>query len=119
MFNVNTKNREITMSAGDTGEITFRISGFDFSDVNYRVVFAVKNHGKILKEEYYQVDDDGRFVVNFVNEDTDKLDATVCKYDVTVVVEPVWSGGRIVDGGFVRTLIPPTRVLVRPAVREI
>ena len=119
MFNVNTDTGIITMSTGDTGEITFKVEGFDFSDVDYRFVFAVKNNGKIIKEKNYLLDDEGRFVVYMVNEDTDQLGAATCMYDVTVVVDPVWEGEHIASGSYVRTLIPPTRMNVRPAVRYI
>lgn len=121
MFNVNVSTGEIVMSSGDTGEIPFRISGYDFSDLDYKVVFCARNRGKKIKEEYYTLDENGRFTVCIVNGDTDQIPGpAICFYDVTVVVDPVYDqGGKIVDGSFVRTLNRPTRMSIRPAERQI
>lgn len=121
MFEVNEETGVITLSTGDTGEVTFRIDGYDFSDLNYRVVFSLKNHGHIVKEEYYTLDDENRFVVRFQNAVTDQMQSTKnYTYDVTIVVDPVFgSDGKITDGSFVRTLNDPTRMVVRPAVRYV
>ena len=121
MFNLDIHTGEIIMTTGDTGEIPFRISGFDFANVDYRVVFCARNRGKKIKEEYYTLDENGRFLVSIVNSDTDQIPGpATCYYDVTVVVDPVFNqGGKIIDGSFVRTLIRPTRMTIRSAERLI
>ncbi len=120
MFNVDTNSGIVSLSTGDTGPIPFRASGYDLSDLNYKFVFSAKAKGQIVKEEYYMLDADGRFVVEMVNADTDQIGPVTAFYDVTIVVDPIYdAAGKIVDGSYVRTLIKPTRMTIRPAVRKI
>lgn len=120
MFIVDEETRQITLHKGDTGEITFTINGYDFSSLNLRCVFSMKQSGVEVKEEIHELDENNQFTVEFINTDTDYLTPGSYEYDVTVVVDPVFDGtGKIIDGSVVRTLCDPIPVTIKRTVRNI
>lgn len=122
MFVADEETKVITLHAGDTGAVTFTLEGYDFSNVEAKAIFTLKMGGKdIIKEEYYDIDEDNQFCVEFANADTDFLSYKKSyEYDVRVVIEPVYdANGKIYDGIVVRTPEDPIQFIIKRTVGEI
>lgn len=106
MFNVTDGN--VVMSQGDTGSLTFKATredGENFGEDDY-AVFTIKSAaGEKVREQYFPLNgtENGKFVVNIYNNDTDFLSLGQYTYDVRIVIGAIWSGGRIVNGDNVIT----------------
>ena len=122
MFVVDQETKKITMHRGDTGSITFTVTGYDFSDVTCKALFSLKKakSGEVVKDEVYSIGSSGQFTVEFSNEDTDYLAPGNYEYDVRVVINPTLDGnGKITSGDVVRTPYDPIPVEIRRTVGEI
>ena len=117
MFEVDEESGQITLHRGDTGEVTFTITGYDLSNVNAVCLFSLKRNGVVAKEQVYDLDEDQQFVVEFLNEDTDYLDPGTYEYDVRLVIDPVYdTDGNLVNGAVVRTPRDPISVEVKRTI---
>ena len=117
MFQVDSETKKITMHRGDTGEITVTLNGYDFSNVDCKALFTMKYGGETIKEDYYDIDENNQFVVEFTNPDTDIFTSANAEYDVRVIIDPVWDeNGKIVNGTMVRTPDDPIACEIRRTV---
>ena len=130
MFNVNLSTMEITMHAGDTGSFKVhgeRANGEAWTEDD-RMLFTVRSQsGEIVLQRIYRLDDqydlgDGTVLVEFHNDDTDKLDAGQYFTELRYGVSPIWSGTaptarcvnaltagvKMIEGSIVRTTIQST-----------
>lgn len=122
MFVVDAETKKITMHRGDTGSITFTVTGYDFSDVTCKALFSLKKakSGDVVKEQVYSLDSNNQFTVEFANSDTDHLVPGNYEYDVRVAINPTLDGnGKITSGDVVRTPYDPIPVEIRRTVGEI
>jgi len=110
MFVIGPNNSAITMHKGDTGAYYVnlsRSSGEAFGE-NDRALYTVKQGVNIIIEREYALNDEtlgnGRFLVAFRNSDTDTLAAGSYSTEIRVVINPIRSDGKIVDGDVVRTI---------------
>ena len=109
MFVFNPENFEIKMHAGDTGSKWInaaRESGTPWTEYD-RCLFTVKNGNEILMQRIYRLDDqwgagNGRFLMEFHNNDTDTWPEGTYKTEWRYDIVPSWNGtaptGRCVDG---------------------
>ena len=121
MFVVDAETKKITMHRGDTGSITFTVTGYDFTGHTVKALFSLKKakSGDVVKEQVYSLDSDNQFTVEFANSDTDHLTPGNYEYDVRVVIDPVMDGSVITSGTVVRTPYDPIPVEIRRTVGEI
>lgn len=119
MFVINTTDKTISLSRGDTGWVPYRITGVTLG-ADDRVIFTIKNNqGTIVKEGVY-TPVDNVFWVRFENSDTDGLPAGIYTYDVRVVIGPEYDGsGKIIDGQDVKTPMLPTNITLLNTVGEV
>ena len=110
MFVIDPNNSAITMHKGDTGAYYVnltRSSGEAFGE-NDRALYTVKQGANIIIEREYALNDEtlgnGRFLIAFRNSDTDTLAAGSYSTEIRVVINPIRSDGKIVDGDVVRTI---------------
>ena len=110
MFTIDPNTSAITMHKGDTGAYyaTFtRSSGEAFGE-NDRAIYTVKQGSTVKIEREYALDDDelgnGKILIAFRNSDTDTWAAGSYNTEIRIVINPVRSGGQIVDGDVVRTI---------------
>lgn len=110
MFVIDPNNSAITMHKGDTGAYYVnltRSSGEAFGE-NDRALYTVKQGVNIIIEREYALNDEtlgnGRFLIAFRNSDTDTLAAGSYSTEIRVVINPIRSDGKIVDGDVVRTI---------------
>ena len=110
MFVIDPNNSAITMHKGDTGAYYVnltRSSGEAFGE-NDRALYTIKQGGNIIIEREYALNDEtlgnGRFLIAFRNSDTDTLAAGSYSTEIRVVINPIRSDGKIVDGDVVRTI---------------
>ena len=109
MFNVDKDTGDITMHRGDTGSFKVRCvrqSGEDWTSDD-RMLWTVRNSGgEIVMQRFYRLDDqwdlgDGVVLIEFHNEDTDKLPSGIYNVERRYIIDPVWDGtaptGRCVD----------------------
>ena len=118
-WSVDPKTMAVTMHKGDTGaywvQLT-RSSGDAFEDGDV-AIYEVWQSGtmKIHKEFNLNPDEptdicpgDGKFLISFVNSDTDTWTAGTYASEIRVSINPVRSDGSVVDGDTVRTVIKST-----------
>jgi len=127
MFHVDLETMNITMHRGDTGSFKVhaeRKSGEAWTEDD-RMMLTIRNGmGEIVMQRFYRLDDqwdlgDGRVLVEFHNDDTDKWDNGQYAVEVRCVIDPVWNGTaptarcvnalatgtpRMVEGAVVRTV---------------
>lgn len=110
MFVIDPNNSAITMHKGDTGAYYVnltRSSGEAFGE-NDRALYTIKQGANIIIEREYALNDEtlgnGRFLIAFRNSDTDTLAAGSYSTEIRVVINPIRSDGKIVDGDVVRTI---------------
>lgn len=111
MFEFNPENSQITMHRGDTGAYKVsltRSSGEPFSEGDV-ALYTVKQGSNILIDREYALNDDegvgnGSFIVAFRNSDTDTWADGIYNTELRVVINPIRSGGQVVDGDVVRTI---------------
>ena len=103
MFKLDTDGTTILMIRGNTGTVKIHLTGYTFGN-NDRVYFAVaSSSGTIVKEAICEVDENGCIEIPFVNTDTDYLAPGSYPYAVTAATDPVYEGGKIVNGSGVST----------------
>lgn len=118
MFVVDENTKSITMHRGDTGSVVYHFTGYDFQSAD-RVLWTMKsNNGTIVKEDVL-VPNDQKVTIEFLNADTDSLAAGTYTYDIRIVIDPVYSGGRLVDGTIVTTPESPLYIYLLDTVGQI
>lgn len=127
MFTVDFGNGAITMHQGDTGSYKVkatRASGVPWTE-NDRMILTIGDRENPVIQRFYRLDNDetlgnGVVLIEFHNEDTDKVPTGSYSLERRYVVNPVWeldegaviptervanaltAGARIVDGHIVR-----------------
>ena len=105
MFEVN--GRMIRISRGDTGMITFDTDGFVLSEAD-RAVFTIKRRTGGMVMQKVIAPENGKILLPFVSEDTEKLRPDVYEWDVRFVIDAVEDeNGAVTDGREVLTPFPP------------
>ena len=122
----------VRMYAGDTGSFKVHISrknGESWPDTA-RLLYTVTNgSGEIVIQRLYRLDDqwdlgDGKFLVEFHNDDTDTWDPGTYTTELRFDVSPIWDGSpiptarcvdalaegvpKMIEGSIVRTTIQST-----------
>ena len=119
MFDVNKGNMAITMHKGDTGAFTVtlsRTSGDEFVDGDTAIFEVWQRTTRLIHREFnlqpdeptYSELGDGKILLAFRNSDTDTWAAGTYNTELRVSLNPVRSGGAVVDGDTVRTIIQST-----------
>ena len=110
----------ITMSRGDTGELTIGATGYTFES-NDRALFTVRQSStqEVKMRRILEIDENNTVTVSFVNSDTDSLDAGVYEWDIRYVINPSYDGGEIVDGDEVITPNDPMIINLKTTVGQI
>lgn len=111
-WEINKTNSAVTMHRGDTGAywVTLtRTSGEPFREGD-AAFYTVKQGATVKMERKFALDDDegagnGRFLVAFVNSDTDTWAAGTYSTEIRVVLNPAaYEGMDVKDGDTVRTI---------------
>ena len=117
MFKV--EGTTITLSRGDTGEVTIGVTGYSFGS-NDRALFTVRNaSSKEVKMRRILEITNNTVTVTFVNSDTDSLDAGKYEWDIRYVINPIYDDGDIVDGDEVITPNDPMTINLKTTVGQI
>lgn len=130
MFNIDLETMTITMHAGDTG--SFKVHADRASETAWtsddRMLFTVKDGaGEVVLQRIYRLDDqydlgDGTVLIEFHNDDTDKLTPGIYETELRFDVDPIWDGTaptarcvnaltagvKMIEGSIVRTVIQST-----------
>ena len=131
-FRVDLETMEIRMNRGDTGSFKIgseRESGEAWTEDD-RMLFTVRNGmGDIVMQRIYRLDDqwdlgDGKVLVEFHNDDTDKWEPGTYTTELRFNVSPIWDGSpvpaarcvdamapgvpKMIEGSIVRTVIQST-----------
>ena len=115
-WSIDKSSMAVTMHRGDTGAYWVqleRANGDDFvaGDV---AIYEVKAGDEVKIHREYDLQPetptdiepgDGRFLVAFRNSDTDTWGGGAYSTEIRVVLNPIRSDGRVVDGDTVRTVI--------------
>lgn len=119
MFSVDTENKSITLSRGDTGAMTITVDGYTFGEDD-RCVFTIKNgNGTIVKQQAYPMVNNS-FTVTFHNADTDAFAAGAYTWDVRWVIHPYYDeDGNVVDGDQILTPDMPLDMTLLSVVGDI
>lgn len=124
MFSVDPVTYEIKLSVGDTGAVKITASGYTFESTD-RALFTVKDTtGAVVLERVYELTDsnleNGVFIVNFANADTDSLQPGGYSWDVRYVLNPYYdTTGRIISGDQVITPMEALTLTLLPVVGEV
>lgn len=112
MFVFDPAKSAITMHRGDTGAYfaTFsRSSGEPFSDGDVALYTVKKADGTVMIDRVYDLYGsdygNGKVLVMFRNSDTDTWEAGTYTTEMRVIINPIVSGGKYVDGDTVRTIV--------------
>ena len=121
----------ITLTKGDTGSVKIRanklvdeegeeVEPFPFNPQD-RCVFTIKNAvGAEIRRIQAELDEEGAFVVQFTNSDTENLPAGNYPWDVRYVINPYYDeSGRIVNGDQVITPRDPMTMTLKNPVGEV
>lgn len=109
----------ITLSRGDTGEVTIGATGYTFGS-NDRALFTIRNAStKEVKVRRILEIINNIVTITFVNSDTDSLDAGKYEWDIRYVINPVYDDGEIVDGDEVITPNDPMLINLKTTVGQI
>ena len=121
MFTVDESTGRIEMHRGDTGAFTITLEGYTLGSNDRVLVTFMGIGGTEIKKQYY-TPENNHVTVEFGNDETDWLTAGDYKWDVRVVIDPVWSSGanpEITDGAAVSTPSDPMILHIRPTVGQI
>lgn len=122
MFVVDENTGRIDMHRGDTGAFTITLSGYTLTENDRVLITFMGSGGTEIKKAYY-VPENNQVTVTFGNPETDYLSTGDYKWDVRVVIDPVWddSGAEpvIVDGAAVSTPMDPMTLHIRNTVGQI
>lgn len=109
----------ITLSRGDTGEVTIGTSGYSFGS-NDRALFTVRHAStKEVKMRRILPIENNTVTVTFVNSDTDSLDPGKYEWDIRFVINPTYDDGDIDDGDEVITPNDPMIINLKTTVGQI
>lgn len=112
MFRLDEDGTTILMHRGNTGILRINLSGYTFGNLD-RVLFMMKSmSGTEIKSQICQVVDNS-IEIEFVNTDTDQQRAGDYIYAITAVTDPVYDGGKIVDGSGVCTPVETNNKIIR------
>ena len=119
MFDVNETTMAIDMHQGDTGAfwVELELTDNDAFVSGDTAIFEVWDGEtlKIHREFDLQPDDptdiepgDGKFLIAFRNSDTDTWPVRDYQTEIRISLNPIRSGGKVVDGDTVRTVVQST-----------
>ena len=90
MFKIDSENKTIRMSRGDTGTLIIGLSGYPFEETDV-ALFTVRNAASKevkMRRELQIVN--GTVTIRFENVDTDSLDPGKYEWDIRVVLQPLY-----------------------------
>ena len=102
MINIDLATQKITIHKGDTGSVSFQISG-DTLEENDRVLFTIKNNRGVVVKQEIVTPTNGEFSITFANADTCNLEVGSYSYDIRVLGNPVIANGKVVSADTVDT----------------
>ena len=123
MFSVNKDTMAISLHKGDTGAFTVTMSlhsGDVFVDGDVAVFEVWRGTTLMMHREFnlqpdeptYTEYGDGKFLLAFRNSDTDTWAAGSYSTEIRVSLNPIRSGGKVVDGDTVRTMVQSTLTIL-------
>ena len=129
MWMIDKNTKAITMHRGDTGafyETLRRKSGSDFEQGDVAIFEVWNGNTRLIHREFDLKPDeptdielgDGKFLIAFVNSDTDRWATGNYDTELRVSLNPVRSSGKVVDGNTVRTIWQST-IQILPVKIEI
>lgn len=125
MFWIDDETKMIHLSRGDTGAfyVDSETDGYVFTDDD-RALFTIKNgSGNIVLEHVYPLtaeEENGTFLVEFHNPDTDALATGTYTWDVRYILGPYYDeSGRIINGNQVITPEKPDSMELLAVVGEV
>ena len=118
-WDVNTDTMAVTMHKGDTGAYWVDLEleddeEFVEGDV---AIYEVWSGTTLIQHREFELQPetpteicpgDGSFLISFRNSDTDTLATGTYQTEIRVSLNPVRSGGKVVDGDTVRTVVQST-----------
>ena len=115
-FSVDKNTMAVTLHKGDTGAFWVRLAklnGGDFVAGDVAIYEVWRGTERKIHKEYDlqpttptdAEPGDGKFLISFVNSDTDSWAAGTYQTEIRVVLNPVRSDGSVVDGDTVRTIV--------------
>lgn len=119
MWRVDPTSMAVTMHKGDTGAywVQLTLEGNDEFETGDVAIYEVCKDGTTLIHREYDLQPetptdicpgDGKFLVSFVNSDTDTWVSGQYDTEIRVVLNPLRTGNAVVDGDTVRTIIQST-----------
>ena len=116
---IDTNTMAVTMHKGNTGAYWVQLEldeGDEFVEGDVAIYEVWLNSTKLIHREFDlqpatptdTEPGDGKFLIAFLNSDTDTWAAGSYKTEICVVLNPVRSDGSVVDGDTVRTVIEST-----------
>ena len=102
MFVLMDDGSTIMMHRGNTGTVRITLTGYTFAASDRLVFRLVDMAGKVIKEAVCAITG-GVAEVAFANSDTDSADPGLYRWGVTVVTDPDYDSGKVVDGSAVCT----------------
>jgi len=123
MFSVNKDTMAISLHKGDTGAFTVTMSlrsGEPFVDGDVAIFEVWRGTTLMMHREFnlqpdeatYTEYGDGKFLLAFRNSDTDTWAAGSYSTEIRVSLNPIRSGGKVVDGDTVRTMVQSTLTIL-------
>lgn len=123
MFSVNKDTMAISLHKGDTGAFTVTMSlqsGDEFVDGDVAIFEVWRGTTLMMHREFnlqpdapnYTEYGDGKFLLAFRNSDTDTWAAGSYSTEIRVSLNPIRSGGKVVDGDTVRTMVQSTLTIL-------
>jgi len=123
MFSVNKDTMAISLHKGDTGAFTVTMSlqsGDEFVDGDTAIFEVWRGTTLMMHREFnlqpdepiYTEYGDGKFLLAFRNSDTDTWAAGSYSTEIRVSLNPIRSGGKVVDGDTVRTMVQSTLTIL-------
>lgn len=123
MFSVNKDTMAISLHKGDTGAFTVTMSlhsGDEFVDGDVAIFEVWRGSTLMMHREFnlqpdaptYTEYGDGKFLLAFRNSDTDTWAAGSYSTEIRVSLNPIRSGGEVVDGNTVRTMVQSTLTIL-------
>lgn len=119
MWSVDKNTMAVTMHKGDTGAFWVQLAretGSEFEDGDVAIFEVWQGQTRKIHREFNLQPEtptdicpgDGKFLIAFVNSDTDTWVSGAYQTEIRVSLTPVRSSGKVVDGNTVRTVVQST-----------
>ena len=117
-WSIDKNTMAVTMHKGDTGAYWVQLEkpAGDFAEGDVAIYEVWQGSERLIHREFELQPDtptdicpgDGKFLIAFVNSDTDTWSAGAYNTEIRVALNPIRADGKVVDGDTVRTIIKST-----------